>query len=177
MLSGCGVFDGSEIHEATLTLLSIANSGASYDIYAPDISQYHVINHITGEAMNEKRNVLIEAARIARGNMGFEIRYRGRSVVNLGDTLFLPDAWKELPSPDVLMLPIGGRTIGNTMDEDEALEAVRIIQPGLVIPMHYNCPMLFSKHGNPADDKKFKRQVEYLGMECCILNKGESVHL
>ena len=115
--------------------------------------------------------------RIARGNMGFEIRYRGRSIVNLGDTLFLPDAWKELPSPDVLMLPIGGRTIGNTMDEDEALEAVQIIQPGLVIPMHYNCPMLFSKRGNPADDQRFKREVENLGMECCILNKGESVHL
>ncbi|MDA3781338.1 MAG: isoprenoid biosynthesis glyoxalase ElbB [Bacteroidales bacterium] len=69
ILSGNGVFDGSEIHEATLTLYSIAISGCTYEIFAPDIDQHHVINHITGEEMNEKRNVLIESARIARGNI------------------------------------------------------------------------------------------------------------
>ena len=69
VLSGCGVYDGAEIHEATLTLLSIANNGAEYQCFAPDINQAHVINHITGEEMSETRNVLIEAARIARGNI------------------------------------------------------------------------------------------------------------
>jgi len=69
VLSGNGVFDGAEIHEATLTLLSIANNGAEYHCFAPDINQAHVINHITGEEMPETRNVLIEAARIARGNI------------------------------------------------------------------------------------------------------------
>lgn len=69
ILSGCGVFDGAEIHEATLTLYSIAKLGAEYEIFAPDIEQYHVINHITAEEMNEKRNVLIESARIARGKI------------------------------------------------------------------------------------------------------------
>lgn len=67
LLSGCGVFDGAEIHEATLTLLAIKKLGADYEIFAPDIPQHHVINHITGEEMSEKRNVLIESARIARG--------------------------------------------------------------------------------------------------------------
>jgi len=67
VLSGCGVFDGSEIHEATLTMLAIMKQGAIYEIFAPDIEQHHVINHITGEEMKEKRNVLIESARIARG--------------------------------------------------------------------------------------------------------------
>jgi enhancing lycopene biosynthesis protein 2 len=66
-LAGSGVYDGAEIHEATLTLLAIAKAGASYMIFAPDILQYHVVNHITGEEMPEKRNVLVEAARIARG--------------------------------------------------------------------------------------------------------------
>lgn len=69
VLAGCGVYDGAEIHEATLTLFAIAKQGASYDIFAPDIEQAHVVNHITGEEMNEKRNVLIEAARIARGKI------------------------------------------------------------------------------------------------------------
>ena len=69
VLSGCGVFDGAEIHEATLTLLAIAQQGASYDIFAPDIDQYHVINHLTQKEMPEKRNVLVESARIARGKI------------------------------------------------------------------------------------------------------------
>jgi len=69
VLSGCGVMDGAEIHEATMTLYAIMKHGAVYEIFAPDIPQYHVINHITGEEMNETRNVLIEAARIARGRI------------------------------------------------------------------------------------------------------------
>jgi len=69
ILSGCGVFDGAEIHEATLTLLAIARAGATYQCFAPDIKQHHVINHITGDEMNEERNVLVESARIARGNI------------------------------------------------------------------------------------------------------------
>ena len=69
ILSGCGVYDGAEIHEATLTLYAIAKNGAAYEIFAPDIPQHHVVNHINGEEMNESRNVLIESARIARGNI------------------------------------------------------------------------------------------------------------
>jgi enhancing lycopene biosynthesis protein 2 len=69
VLSGCGVFDGAEIHEATLTLLAIAQQGATYDIFAPDINQFHVINHLTHQEMPEKRNVLVESARIARGKI------------------------------------------------------------------------------------------------------------
>ncbi len=69
VLSGCGVYDGAEIHEATLTMLAIAREGASYQCFAPNIKQHHVINHLDGKQMNEKRNVLVEAARIARGDI------------------------------------------------------------------------------------------------------------
>lgn len=69
ILAGNGVFDGAEIHEATLTLLAIVQQGAAYQCFAPDIEQAHVINHATGEEMDEKRNVLVEAARIARGDI------------------------------------------------------------------------------------------------------------
>jgi enhancing lycopene biosynthesis protein 2 len=69
VLAGNGVYDGAEIHEATLTLLAIARQGAQYQCFAPDINQAHVINHLTGSEMPETRNVLVEAARIARGNI------------------------------------------------------------------------------------------------------------
>lgn len=69
LLSGCGVYDGSEIQEAVFSLLAIAENGGSYHCFAPNISQYHVINHLTGEEMKESRNALIEAARIARGEI------------------------------------------------------------------------------------------------------------
>lgn len=69
ILAGCGVYDGAEIHEAVMTLYAIEKNGASYAIFAPDIQQYHVINHLKGEEMQEKRNVLVESARIARGNI------------------------------------------------------------------------------------------------------------
>lgn len=70
ILAGCGVFDGAEIHESVLTLLQLERSGASYQCMAPNIDQLHVINHLTGEVEpTERRNVLVEAARIARGEV------------------------------------------------------------------------------------------------------------
>lgn len=69
ILSGCGVYDGSEIQEVVFTLLEIAAEGASYQCYAPDVNQHHVINHLTGEEMKETRNIKVEAARIARGEV------------------------------------------------------------------------------------------------------------
>lgn len=68
ILSGCGVFDGTEIHEAVLTLLYLDKHGAEVQCFAPDEDQLQVINHATQEiAETEKRNVLVESARIARG--------------------------------------------------------------------------------------------------------------
>lgn len=70
VLSGCGVFDGSEIHEAVLTLLHLSQAGAQVQCFAPDMPQMHVVNHLKGEvAIGEMRNVLVESARIARGKI------------------------------------------------------------------------------------------------------------
>ena len=69
ILSGCGVNDGAEIQEAVLSMLAVAANGATYQVFAPNVMQHHVVNHLTGEVMKESRNVLIEAARIARGNI------------------------------------------------------------------------------------------------------------
>lgn len=67
VLSGCGVQDGSEIYEATLTLLALSRSGAEAICMAPNMAQKHVINHLTGKPGKEQRNVLEEAARLSRG--------------------------------------------------------------------------------------------------------------
>ncbi|UVE17642.1 isoprenoid biosynthesis glyoxalase ElbB [Pseudomonas sp. LS44] len=69
ILSGCGVYDGAEIHESVITLLRLDQRGAEVQCFAPNIAQLHVINHVTGEEMPETRNVLVESARIARGNI------------------------------------------------------------------------------------------------------------
>jgi len=70
LLSGCGVYDGSEIYEATFTLLALEEAGAEAVCCAPDIRQAHVIDHRTGEEVaDETRSVLSEAARLARGNI------------------------------------------------------------------------------------------------------------
>lgn len=69
LLSGCGVMDGSEIHEAVITLLAIDKEGLEYICIAPNKEQTQVINHLTNQPQNEKRNILIESARIARGNI------------------------------------------------------------------------------------------------------------
>lgn len=70
VLAGCGVFDGSEIYESVITLLRLDQQGAQVQCFAPNIEQMHVINHATGEvAEGESRNVLTEAARLARGEV------------------------------------------------------------------------------------------------------------
>lgn len=97
ILSGCGVFDGAEIHESVLTMLAIAKQGAEYTLFTPDIKQHHVVNHITGDEMNEERNVMIEAARIARG----AIKPLSEYNVTDFDALMMPggfDAAKNLSS-------------------------------------------------------------------------------
>ena len=69
VLSGCGVFDGTEIHEAVLTLLAVEEEEATWHCFAPKMEQLHVINHVTGEIVDgEKRDVFTESARIARGS-------------------------------------------------------------------------------------------------------------
>jgi enhancing lycopene biosynthesis protein 2 len=70
VLSGCGVYDGAEIHESVITLLAIDRLGAEAVICAPDRPQLHVINHLNGEVEDDTtRNVLVESARIARGSI------------------------------------------------------------------------------------------------------------
>ncbi|MDD2387196.1 MAG: isoprenoid biosynthesis glyoxalase ElbB [Bacteroidales bacterium] len=69
ILSGCGVYDGSEIHETTMAMLALSKNEIEYECFAPNKEQYHVINHLNGDVTDEKRNILVESARIARGEI------------------------------------------------------------------------------------------------------------
>ena len=91
VLSGCGVFDGSEIHESVLSLLSLTQSGAQVYFFAPDEPQRTVINHLSGEEKSEKRNMLEESARISRG----EIRPLAEADASQLDALIVPGGFGE----------------------------------------------------------------------------------
>lgn len=86
VLSGCGVFDGAEIHESVLTLLALDRRDADITLLAPDIPQMHVVNHMIGQPAEEKRNVLVEAARVARG----EIRDLAEADITEFDAVVFP---------------------------------------------------------------------------------------
>jgi L-ascorbate metabolism protein UlaG (beta-lactamase superfamily) len=115
--------------------------------------------------------------RIGWGSIGFDIKVHGKRIVNLGDTLLHEQEWKKNSEPDVLMIPIGGKAAHNTMDEEQAIQAVKAINPKLAIPCHYNCPGLFSKRLNPADKDMFRKGVETLGVQCSIMNAGDTIEV
>ena len=113
VLAGCGVYDGSEINEAVLTLLCLEQQGASYQCFAPDVEQMHVINHLTGEpAEGESRNVLVEAARIARGNI------KGLTEAQAGEF-------------DALVVP-GGFGAAKNLSDFAVAGAAMQVQPGFL---------------------------------------------
>jgi len=114
--------------------------------------------------------------RTGLGSMGYKITIGNKTILNLGDSLLL-DEWDGL-KPDILMLPIGG--LGNnvwTMDVADGLEAVKRISPKRVIPCHYNVPLFLIKKFAAADDQMFKHEVEKLGIECHIMNRGDEIEI
>lgn len=87
ILSGCGVFDGAEIHESVITMLALDRAGAEMVLCAPNRQQMHVVNHLTGDVVEgESRNVLVESARIARGAIRDVAEVRADEL----DALILP---------------------------------------------------------------------------------------
>ena len=86
ILSGCGVYDGSEIYESVITLLRLDQRGAQVQCFAPDIEQSQVVNHLTGEVTQETRNVLVESARLARG----QVKSLHEARVDDFDALIIP---------------------------------------------------------------------------------------
>jgi len=136
VLSGCGVYDGSEIHEAVITLLALDRAGAEAICMAPDADQMHVINHLTGDvAEGESRNILVESARIARGN----IKNLKDVSANDFDALIFPGGFGAaknlcdfaINGPDCSVNPEVARIVKETVTAKKPLAAV-CIAPALI---------------------------------------------
>ncbi|MBC7908261.1 MAG: isoprenoid biosynthesis glyoxalase ElbB [Rhodospirillaceae bacterium] len=119
VLSGCGVNDGAEIHEAVLTLLSIDRAGGSYQCFAPDIAQRDVINHLTGQEVSAPRNVLVESARIARG----KIKALSAFDASQFDTLILPGGFGA--AKNLCSFALDGPECSVNVDVERAVKAMR----------------------------------------------------
>ena len=148
LLHGCGVFDGTEIQEAVLTLLAIKEAGADYVCFAPDVPQHHVLNHITGAEMPESRNVLIESARIARG-----------AIVSINDI--------NLSELDGLVMPGGFGTAKNITKWAFEGPSGDILKEVKGINISENFPRItweeaMTKYGNDKPDIRFDMHIQNL---------------
>ena len=136
LLSGCGVYDGAEIHESVLTLLALDRAGAEVTCMAPDMDQMHVMNHYSQTESDETRNVLVESARIARG----DIRNLADVSAAQMDALIIPGGFgaaKNLSDfavkgPDAAVHPEVQRVIGEMLDAAKPIGALCIAPATLV---------------------------------------------
>lgn len=172
VLSGCGVYDGAEIHEATLALYAIAKNGAAYEIFAPDINQHHVVNHITGDEMNESRNVLVESARIARGNIKPLSEFDGKQF----DALIFPGGFGAAKNLSTFAFEGAGSSV-NPDVENTIKEMVKLGKP---IGALCIAPVLLAKIlGNVkltiGQDKETAEAVENMGASHIDTTHGEIV--
>jgi len=125
ILSGCGVYDGSEIHESVITLLRLDQRGAEVQCFAPNVPQLHVVDHYSGDEADETRNVLVEAARIARGKI--------KDVRELHVEDF-----------DALILP-GGFGVAKNLSDFALSGAACTVQPDVL-----SAAQAFAKAGKPV---------------------------
>ena len=172
LLSGCGVYDGAEIHEATLTLLSIDEIGAEAVCISVDREQHHVVNHITGEEMKESRNMMVEAARIARGNITNILDVNPADI----DALIIPGGFgsaKNFTSwafegPEGTILPEVKLLIVNMLNIGKPVAAL-CVSPVVMAKaldgsaLHANMTIGSNHEGSPYDIEGFSNGLESLG--------------
>jgi len=173
VLSGCGVFDGAEIHEATMSLYAIMKYGAEYEIFAPDMKQHHVINHLTGEEMNEERNVLIESARIARGKISPLTSFLAEDF----DGLLFPGGFGA--AKNLSDFAFKGANAGVFIEVKNAIQAMHelrrpigalCISPVLIAATLDNIDLTI------GDDIETAEAVEALGSHHIVTTHGDVVH-
>lgn len=172
VLAGNGVYDGAEIHEATLTLLAIAQQGAAYQCFAPDVEQAHVVNHITGEVMPEKRNVMIEAARIARGNIKALSEYKAADY----DAIVFPGGFGA--AKNLCTFAFDGPDCKVNADVEKAIkDTVAAKKPvgSLCISPAILAKVLGDVKVTIGQDKGTAEAIESLGATHVITNHGEIV--
>jgi enhancing lycopene biosynthesis protein 2 len=135
VLSGCGFQDGAEVHESVLTLLALDRAGCRIRCFAPDVVQARVVNHFSGEETDESRNVLVESARIARGEIEDLAKARAADL----DALVLPGGFGAalnlsdfaVKGPDATVNEDLARLLRDMHDAGKPIGAI-CIAPGVV---------------------------------------------
>lgn len=168
ILSGCGVYDGAEIHESVAALYALENHNLEAVCVAPDVEQMHVINHLAGQpAEGEKRNVLVESARIARGN----IKALTPGIVDEVDAVMLPGGFgaaKNLSSyavdgPDMQVNPAVAETLKKANQSGKPIVALCIAPVILSALFKDNSPELTlgadTEHSQNLEKMGSKHQV------------------
>ncbi len=136
ILSGCGYLDGAEIRESVLSLLYLDEMGAEVSIFAPDVEQRDVMDHITGKPQDEKRNVLVEAARIARGKIAPLVQLNAEDF----DALVIPGGFGvaknlsdfALKGPEAEILPVFQKAIHDFEEAGKPIGAI-CISPAVLV--------------------------------------------
>ncbi len=172
VLSGCGVYDGAEIHEATLAMYAIMKNNSSYEIFAPDINQHHVLNHITGKEMDETRNVLIESARIARGNIKPLSEYKATDF----DALLFPGGFGAAKNLSTFAFEGAALSVNNEV-EKVILETVKAAKPigALCVAPVILAKVLSGITLTIGNDEGAANAVSEMGAEHKISTHGEVV--
>ncbi len=184
LLSGCGVYDGAEIQESIFAMLAIEEIGAKVQPIGIDENQHHVINHLTGEVQNEKRNMLVEAARIARGSI--------KSITDLDsstiDALVIPGGFgsaKNLTSwafdgPNATIRPEVKRLILKMHEEKKPIVAL-CVSPVVVAkafegtPTHPTLTIGTTNAASPFSISEFKEGLEAVDAQTEEAQLGEVV--
>ena len=176
LLSGCGVYDGAEIQEAVLAMLAVKEIGADYVCIGIDSPQHHVINHTNGSEMNESRNMLIEAARIARGNI---LNINDVEPADI-DALIIPGGFgsaKNLTKwafegPDGAILPEVKLLIVNLVNIGKPIAALCVspivIAKALEGSVHSSLTLGTDQEASPYDIKAFNAGLEKTGAEAVM---------
>lgn len=182
LLSGCGVYDGAEIHEATMTMLAIQEAGHDYQCLSINKDQHHVINHLTGEELDQTRNVMMEAARIARGDVKDLADF---SVDNI-DALVIPGGFGSAKNfskwafegPDGEIEPSVKNLIAGMVAEGKPVCAL-CVSPVLVAKafegtnIHPNLTLGSNAEASPYDIPGFHAGVESVGATTAMKTKTE----
>ncbi|AEA45590.1 isoprenoid biosynthesis glyoxalase ElbB [Fluviicola taffensis] len=174
LLSGCGVYDGAEIQEAVLSMLAVSELGDSYTCIGVNADQFHVINHLTGEPMNESRNMLVEAARIARGNIVPIQDIQPRDI----DALIIPGGFGSAKNftkwafdgPDGTILPEVKLLIVNLVNIGKPIAAL-CVSPVVVAKalegstIHPSLTLGTTTESSPYDIEAFSQGLQKTGAE------------
>ncbi|MGB1295140.1 MAG: isoprenoid biosynthesis glyoxalase ElbB [Flavobacteriales bacterium] len=182
LLSGCGVYDGSEIQEAVFTFLALDQKGYSYACFAPNKNQFHVINHTNGEVMEQERNCMVESARISRGEISDITDYDA----NAFDALIVIGGFGA--AKNLTQWAFSGKdgeidggvksSILSTLEKNKKILAM-CMGPTVVAKAlegsTYKASLSVgsSEHPSPYDIKDIHNQMEALGAVCSNASKTE----